>query len=127
MKKFLKVVVCFIIMFLVVGCTGTEVKDYYGLKDNYVSKATFIVEDNQHNQLFAKKVDTVFEKLPDVMKTSGIDVNYNNEHIISMYELENNDSYQWIYYIDGEGPYTSISDKTIEKGKTYKFIYSPVQ
>ena len=126
MKKILKVVVCFIIVFLLVGCTGTEVKDYYGLKDNYVSKAIFIVEDNQHNQLFSKKVDTVIEKLPDVMKTSGIDVNYNNEYIISMFDLENNDSYQWVYYIDGEGPYTSISEKIIENGKTYKFIYSPI-
>ncbi|MBQ8534734.1 MAG: hypothetical protein IJ463_03500 [Bacilli bacterium] len=127
MKKIFKLVVCFIIMFLLVGCTGTEVKDYYGLKDNYVSKVTFIVMDNQNNQLFYKKADTVFEKLTDVMKTSGIEFNYNNEYITSMFELESNNSYKWVYYIDEEGPYTSVSDKTIEKGKTYKFIYSSIQ
>ena len=127
MKKIFKLVVCFIIMFLLVGCTGTEVKDYYGLKDNYVSNVTFIVMDNQNNQLFYKKADTVFEKLTDVMKTSGIEFNYNNEYITSMFEFESNNSYKWVYYIGEEGPYTSISDKTIEKGKTYKFIYSPIQ
>ena len=92
MKNIFKLIVCFVFMFLIVGCTGTEVKDYYGLKDNYVSKVTFIVLDDQNNQLFYKKTDTVFEKLTDVMKTSGIEFNYNHEYITSMFELESNNS-----------------------------------
>lgn len=126
MKKIFKLILCFIMMIFMTGC-GNEVEEYYGLPNKFVNKVKIVVVDNQQNQLYYKNVETVFEKLGDVMKTSGIDINYSNEQIISMFELENNNSFQWVYYIDNEGPYTSVSEQIVEEGKTYKFVYEPVQ
>lgn len=130
MKNIFKIFICFILIFLMVGCTGNEVEEYYGLTNKFVTKVKIIVVDDQQNQLFYKNVETVFENLTDVMTTSGIDIRYSNsedERITSMFDLEYNNSYQWVYYIDDEGPYISIFNQKVEDGKTYKFVYETIQ
>lgn len=121
MKKVLKVIICFLCLFIIVGCTEEKTK----------KSINVIILDNKSNELYNKNIKTYNSKLVDILENEKVSLKIEDgpygAYIISLMGLEqkndNDGMYYWSYYINDEYANVGISNCKIKDGDTYKFVY----
>lgn len=121
MKKVLKVIICFLCLFIIVGCT----------KEKTEKNIQVIIIDEKSNELYNKNIKTTSNKIVDVLKNENVSLKIEDgpygAYIMSLMDLEQkNDKdgiYYWAYYINDKYAEVGISNCKIKDGDTYKFVY----
>lgn len=126
MKKLLKLVLCFVVLFLIVGCKDNKQENVEETK-----KITVVIVGEKNQELFNKQIETSRDKLVDVLNDEKVSLVIEDgpygAYITSLMELKEKSTkkgmYYWAYYINDEYADTGISNCVIKDGKTYKFVY----
>lgn len=127
MKKVVKVFICLLALFLVVGCND---KNDDKVKEE-LKNITIVIVGNEKEELYNESVETSKEKLVDVLNEEEVSLVIEDgpygAYITSLMELEQKTTkkgmYYWGYYIDDQYGEVGISNCNVEDGKTYKFVY----
>ena len=124
MKKVLKVIICFLFLFIIVGCSKEKT-------EKTEKNIQVIIIDEKSNELYNKSIQTPANKIVDVLKNENLSLKIEDgpygAYIMSLMDLEQkNDkdgTYYWAYYINGKYAEVGISNCKIKDGDTYKFVY----
>lgn len=127
MKKVLKVFICLLALFFVVGCND---KDNDKVKED-LKNITIVIVGEEKEELYNKSIKTSEDKLVDVLKNEELSLVIEDgpygAYITSLMELEQKTTekgmYYWSYYVDDKYAEVGISNCSVKEGETYKFVY----